>query len=223
MTTTTTIIAAPTVPATTDAPQRDYILLDASGSMCSRWWESLDAIDNYIAGLKANNVQSRVKLATFTSIGSDLQYDIGRDSDVATYQNCTEASPVMYSGGTPLYDAINRMIRDLRDERPGSIVIVTDGEENASKTTLVQAKSLLDWARSKGWQVIFMGCDWDNSRQARLLGAGEGNSVGTSAKRLTDAARELATKRAHHAHHGKPMEFTKDEQAKFGGYLTSGK
>jgi Mg-chelatase subunit ChlD len=223
MTTSTTIVSTPANAVSADAPQRDYILLDASGSMCSRWWESLDAIDSYIAGLKANNVRSRVKLATFTSIGTDLQYDIGRDTDVAGYQNCTEASPVMYSGGTPLYDAINRMVRDLKDDRPGSIVIVTDGEENASKTSLVQAKSLLDWARARGWQIIFMGCDWDNSRQARLLGAADGASVGTSAKRLTDAARELATKRAHHAHYGKPMEFTKDEQAKFGGYLTSGK
>lgn len=204
------------------SPQRDYILLDASSSMSSRWWDSLKAIDDYVGGLRAQNINSQVTLATFTTHHS-LRYDICRDTAPESWASLCESSPDMWAGSTPLNDAINMMVRSLRDLNPTkcSILIVTDGEENASKTTTVQAKSLLDWCRAKGWQVTFMGCDFDNTAQARLLGASDANSVGTSARRLADATKELSKKRAHYAHFGTPMNFSEDERNKFGGYLNA--
>lgn len=218
---------------TTSAPtqtkvQKDYILLDASSSMSSKWWDSLKAVDDYIAGLKTASVNSSVTMATFTTGRHDvISYDKCRESTVDDWQSVMaegQNQVPFYAGTTPLYDAINVCVKELRDLDPPkvSILIVTDGEENASKTNAAQAKGLIDWCRAKGWQVTFLGCDFDNNAQAKLLGVGPANAIGTSAKRLKDATAELARKRAHHAHFGTPMNFSEDEQQKFGGYLTSG-
>jgi von Willebrand factor type A domain len=207
----------------TPRQQHDYILLDASSSMSDKWWSSLEAIDNYVSGLKAQNVSSKITLATFTH-SSGFRYDRCRQTTVEEWKSLSEQSPDFWAGTTPLYDAINQMTRELRDLDPPkcSILIVTDGEENGSATTAAQAKAFLDWCRAKGWQVTFFGCDFESSRQAKMLGVGPQNAIGTSAKRLTDAASTLAKKRAHHAHFGTPMNFSEDEQQKFAGYLTSG-
>jgi hypothetical protein len=203
--------------------QHDYILLDASSSMSTKWWESLEAIDKYISGLKAANVNSHITVATFTNAQGGFRYDHARQGTIEqlTESPLVQNSPDFWAGSTPLYDAINQMIRELRDLDPlkCSIVIVTDGEENGSQTTLVQAKSFLDWARAKGWQITFLGCDFENSSQAKMLGINDSNALGTSAARLIDATAELAKKRAHHAHFGTPMNFSDDEKSKFGGYL----
>jgi hypothetical protein len=200
--------------------QNDYILLDASSSMSDKWWQSLEAIDNYVSGLKAQNVNSNIILATFTT-SQGFRYDRCRETTVDAWTPLVNQSPDFWAGTTPLYDAINQMANEVRDLRPGSIMIVTDGEENGSQTNLVQAKSFLDWLRAKGWQITFFGCEFENSQQARQLGLGPQNAIGTSAKRLTDAAAALARKRANHAHFGTPMNFSEDEQQRFAGYLGS--
>jgi hypothetical protein len=100
-----------------------------------------------------------------------------------------------------------------------SLIIITDGDENASKTTGEQAKALLDWCRAMGWQVTFLGCDFENSAQAKLLGANDSNAIGVSAKRLTDATSLLAEKRARYSQYGTDMDMTKDEKTELGGLL----
>jgi hypothetical protein len=65
--------------------------------------------------------------------------------------------------GTPLFDAINMMGRELQALNPPrcSIVIITDGDENGSRhTTADQARAILDWCRAQGWQVTFLGADF---------------------------------------------------------------
>src|SRR5258706_1447631 len=204
--------------------QYDYLLLDGSGSMCSKVWESLDAIDAYVSGLKAQNVNSHIRVATFsTAVDSSLDYDTVRDTPIDKWTPVITEPFGIRGGTTPLYDSINIMIKQLRDLDPPkvSIVIITDGDENSSKTNVHQAKALLDWERARGWQITFMGCDFDNQAQARLLGANDSNSVGTSAQRIADAAAELAKKRAHHAKYGTPMHFTDEERNRFSGYLSA--
>lgn len=203
--------------------QLDFILLDSSGSMCSKRDDSLNAIDNYVAQLRSENINSTINVSAFTTsysegfifnklrestpdAWSDMRFDqeLGRDA-----------------GSTPLYDAINCMCLELRSKMPQkcSILIITDGEENASKTTVEQARALLDWCRNMGWQVTFLGADFENSRQAKLLGADESNSVGVSVKRLIDATSLLAEKRARYGLYGTDMNMSKDEKTELGGLL----
>jgi uncharacterized protein YegL len=207
--------------------QLDYILLDASGSMTGKRDDSLNAIDNFVDQLRAESVNSNVVVASFTSghdieLGSGLNYTIQRECQADAWQPMRyDGSLVLGGGSTPLYDAINMLARDCRNRLPQkcSVIIITDGEENASKTTVEQAKAMLDWMRSMGWQITFLGANFENSQQAKLLGADASNSVGVDVKRLVDATSLLAQKRARYSRYGTDMNMSDDEKSELGGYL----
>lgn len=199
----------------------DYILLDGSGSMQSKWWPMLEAIDTYIAGLKGAHVNSNITLQVFDSHDLEQTY---RDTPITQWTTFAEAPIGANFTSTPLYDAIGIMVRKLRDLNPQrcSILIVTDGEENASKSIdEPTARSLLDWCRAHGWQVTFMGCDFNNNSQAKALGADDTNSIGVQKALLSDAASAFAKKRANHHLYGTDINFTADEKTQFGGYLAA--
>jgi hypothetical protein len=199
--------------------QLDYILLDGSGSMQSKWWESLTAIDAYIDGLKAENLNSQITIQVFDDSNIDsVQRDVPLGQWIPLNTNPIGA----YWGGTPLYDAINVMGRKFKvlDPARASALIVTDGDENGSTyTTLDQAKAILDWMRAKGWQVTFIGAEFNNARSAALLGGNRQSAIGVQKKLLTEAARNLAKKRLRYGLYGEPMHFTEGEHTQFGGYL----
>lgn len=205
------------------AAQLDYILLDDSGSMSGKRDDSLAAIDNYVAQLRSEGVNSTVTCAAFTTIfGEGISYEIMRQSTPEMWSDMRFDTELRHhAGSTPLYDAINMMCIELRDQMPAkcSILIITDGDENASKTTVEQACGLLNWCRGMGWQVTFLGADFENSKQAKALGADESNSVGVSIKRLVDATSLLAEKRAKYGLYGTDMNMSKDEKNEIGGML----
>jgi len=207
-----------TTPTTTET-QLDYILMDASSSMSGRWDDSMTSVDAYVAGLKA--LDTKVIMSTFGA-GKPLQYHRVRENTPQEWPPVYLDENVANPGGyTPLYDAINEMGREIRDLSPTkcSILIVTDGDENNSMTSLEQAKGILNWLRRRGYQITFLGCDFENSRQARALGADESSMIGLDKKRLADATTKLAEKREHYSKYGKPMGFDSDEKKELGGLL----
>jgi hypothetical protein len=210
-------------PPTSSTLQHDYILLDGSSSMETKWWDTLVAIEAYISGLKAENVNSHIILQTFDSTALDF---IQRNEPITSWKPLTTNPIGSYWGCTPLYDAISAMGRRLRDLNPPrcSILIVTDGQENGSQfTSLVQAKAILDWCRAKGWQITFIGANFNNSEQASLLGASPSSAIGVGQKRLSDATSSLAKKRAAYGLYGTDMHFSEGERQQFGGYLSAPK
>jgi hypothetical protein len=202
------------------APQLDYFLIDGSGSMQGKWWESLGTIDAFLDVLKTSNIASHGIISVFDSHDRAL---IQRDGLIGEWPTMAEQPLAAHWGATPLYDAINIMGRELAALRPAkcSIVIVTDGEENGSThTTAAQARAILDWCRAQGWQVTFLGADFNNARQAALLGSTPSNSLGIQKMRMIEAGKTLGEKRVRHAHAGTDISFTDDEKADFGGYLS---
>jgi hypothetical protein len=201
------------------ASQLDYWLVDGSGSMQDKWWQTLATMDQFSEVLKSQNIHSHGIVTVFDD--SNLQM-IQRDSVISDWRTFSDDPLGSNFGGTPLYDAINLMGRHLRDLDPpkASIVIVTDGDETSSThTTAAQARAILDWCRAKGWQVTFLGADFNNARQARLLGATDRNSLGVTSARLSDAGKLLGEKRVRHARTDADISFTDDEKSEFGGYL----
>ena len=199
--------------------QHDYILLDGSGSMQDKWWDTLAAIQAYVDGLKAANVNSQIILHTFDTHDRDC---VQRDVPIADWLDLKDAPIGAHFTSTPLYDGVVLMGRRLRDIDPPrcSIVIVTDGDENASRfADLTQAKAILDWCRAKGWQVTFIGANFNNAEQAAALGANDKTAIGVEQKHLTSAASALAKKRARYGLYGEDMHYSDDEKQSFGGYL----
>lgn len=201
------------------AAQLDYILVDGSGSMQDKWWETLGALEGFVDVLKSQNIASHGIIQVFDS--NNLE-SVQRDSTLDTWPKFTSDPLGSSWGSTPLYDAINLMGRRLRDLDPPkcSIIIVTDGDENGSRhTDATQARAILDWCRAQEWQVTFLGANFNNSKQSKLLGANDGNSVGIRSQKLLEAGRSLGEKRARHAISGTDISFSEDERKDFGGYL----
>lgn len=197
------------------APHLDYFLVDGSGSMQTKWWETLAALDNFTSILKSAHSTSHGIVSVFS--GRDIQM-IQRDSLLTDWKPFAAEPLASTWAGTPLYDAINLMGRHLAELKPErcSIVIVTDGIETSSVTSSVQALAVLDWCRAQGWGVTFFGADFNNAGQAKLLGADASNSIGVRRELLAEAGKLLAKKRLS----GDEISFSDDEKTKFGGYLT---
>jgi hypothetical protein len=202
------------------AGQLDFVLFDGSSSMQPQWWDCLAALEAMRQRLVSAQVASHMLVSVFDT--TDHAF-VQRDVAVADCPSFTQEPLRAYFDSTPLFDAINAMGRHLArlSPRQASILIVTDGEENASDTTLEEARQVLDWCRAQGWQVTFMGVDFNNSRQARALGADESNSIGVQRRLLTAAAELFAEKRVAYGHSGKSIRFSGEEKTEFGGYLVA--
>ena len=205
---------------TLQAAQLDYILLDRSSSMHSNWFGTLAALDGYIDVLRSEHVSSHAILHLFN--GREME-TIARDCTLEDWHHLTKGDIPGPTGMTPLYDAINLAVRQMAalDPDRATLVITTDGDDTSSShTTDDQVRALLDWCRARGWQVIFIGVEFNNDKQARLLGATEETFVGVQPKKLLEATKNLAKKRARYGHTGDDIGFTGDEKQQFGGYLS---
>jgi len=202
--------------------QHDFILLDRSQSMtvAGRWQEALGAINGYVKKLAADNVDTGVTLAVFDKHDGMFNYEIIRDRITpATWKPVSneDAAP---RGWTPLNDAIGRLVTQARAGFNGTpydkvaIIIVTDGEENASKEfSHQQAKALLESCRQQGWQVIFLGADFDNAAQAAAYGNATRATMSATAGNYASALRMTASKRGAYGATGQSISFSDDEKA----------
>jgi len=169
--------------------------------MASRWSEALGSINTYVDELaKAKETKkAAVTLATFDSSATTL-FEIIRDSaPVKSWEKVTDkdATP---RGGTPLFDAIGKLMARAEADKPekASIVIMTDGHENASREmSRDAAKATLDRARGKGWPVIFMGADFDAMSQASSVGTQFGQTLNARLSETPKAEHPDLTKAAH--------------------------
>jgi uncharacterized protein with von Willebrand factor type A (vWA) domain len=183
-----------------------YILLDRSGSMQSLWVEALSSVNAFAKELANKKdgpaVDSHVTLAVFDS-QETLQFDVLRRKQAALHwENVTDkdATP---RGMTPLLDAMARIIALAETDNPDKAVIVmmTDGAENASReVTREGIKQALDRVKAKGWEVIFLGANFDNISDAGSVGVGHGQQMAMSAGTMNDSMARLAKKsRAYYA------------------------
>ena len=195
--------------------QHDFILLDRSGSMGALWSEALGSVNAYVKKLAEDKVDTGVTLAAF-DYHQGLCFDIIRDRIIpSTWHDVTtlDATP---RGMTPLNDAIGKIVARARDGNYHrvAIVIMTDGEENYSRElSTEQAKKLLDQCRSNGWQVVFLGADFDNAAQAASYNNAAGSTVQVSAVNLRASASVLASKRGLYGATGQSINFTDAEKA----------
>lgn len=182
----------------TKAQTHSYILLDHTGSMSPIWTEALSSVNAYAAAIagEAGDVVPQITLAVFDA-QDGLQFDVLRRSVApADWQNVTdkEASP---RGMTPLFDAVARLISMAEADNPEKavIVIMTDGEENASReVTKAGVKAALERAEKRGWEVVFLGAEFANFADADAVGISAGKSMAMSQGRMSASMAKLARK-----------------------------
>ncbi|MGE0743175.1 MAG: hypothetical protein AB7O98_17705 [Hyphomonadaceae bacterium] len=156
------------------SPLYAHILLDRSGSMENCRDTTIDAFNEYVMGLRrSDTVDARLSLTTFDSTSIDLVQHVTPAKDFLELSRLT----FIPRASTPLLDAIGHAVAEtdkvqLRDGEKVSLVILTDGLENASKEhTKASIRALLeDRQTNKGWLVTFLGADVDAFAEAGAIG-----------------------------------------------------
>jgi len=177
-----------------------YILLDRSGSMQSLWVEALSSVNAFAKELANKKdgpaVDSHITLAVFDS-QEGLKFDVLRRKQPALHwENVTdkEATP---RGMTPLLDAMVRLVALAEADNPDKavIVVMTDGQENASVEVKREGvKAALDRVKAKGWEVVFLGANFDNISDADSVGVQGGQQMAMSAGTMNASMSRLAMK-----------------------------
>ena len=198
-----------------------YILLDRSGSMQTLWVEALSSVNAYAKELAnkkdGNAVDSHITFAVFDG-QEGLQFDVLRRKQPALHWETVtdrEASP---RGMTPLLDAMIRIVAlaDADNPQKAVIVVMTDGQENASReVTRDGVKAALERVKSKGWEVVFLGANFDNIDDASSVGVGAAKQMAMSEGTISASMQRLAKKsRAYGSQPAgaAPITFDKDDR-----------
>jgi hypothetical protein len=207
---------------------RAYILVDRSGSMTGKWDETLSSVNAYVNELaKAKATKnSEVTAAVFDSTYAagdvnGLQFDVVRKGLPASYWTDLTDRDASPRGYTPLYDAVGRLMAIADKDAPEKavIVIVTDGAENASKeVTRLGARALLDGARAKGWQVIFLGANFEAVvNQAADVGTRLHQTINTTNETRRDTMALAANYTTAYAQSGAAIAFSPEDRKRAAG------
>lgn len=200
--------------------QHDFILLDRSGSMSSLWTEALSSVNAYVAKLAEEKVDTGVTLATFDKDNGKFKFEVIRDRITPSTWKPVSSNDAIPRGFTPLNDATGQIVGLAKagNYDKVAIIIMTDGLENAStELTVAQAKDLLEGCRAKGWQVIFLGANFDNAQQATSYGAMAGQTMSSSTANLSASMRGVASQRVNYGQTGQNIHFTDEEKQKAKG------
>jgi hypothetical protein len=199
-----------------------YILLDRSGSMQSLWVEALSSVNAFAKELANKNdgnaVDSHVTLAVFDE-QAGLQFDVLRRKQPALHWDKVTDSDASPRGMTPLLDAMIRIIAlaDADNSDKAVIVVMTDGQENASKeVTRDGVKAALERVKAKGWEVVFLGANFDNISDASSVGVAGGKQMAMSSGTMNESMARLAKKsRAYGAQApgAAPINFDQEDRA----------
>jgi hypothetical protein len=96
-------------------------------------------------------------------------------------------------GSTALLDAIGKTIEDLKTDRDVVFVIITDGDENASKTYKREAiNKMIESLTKEGWKFIFLAANQDAIKAGSSIGIHFCNSM-TYAATSTGASNVFST------------------------------
>ena len=174
------------------------LVLDCSGSMQAIHDDALGGVNSYITSAKQDRAlyESRFSMITFSSESVDTI----RKNEIMETVKPIGSEEYRCSGWTPLYDAIGRGIGILDEAMNGKtdvkavLVIMTDGQENASREfTHEKISTLLKARQEQGWLVTFLGEGLEVAKQGTNLGTYAGSVAAyAGGAGLREAGRVLA-------------------------------
>jgi uncharacterized protein YegL len=135
-------------------------LLDRSGSMDSCLDDTIEGFNTFVESQKEFG-------GTMTLCLFDHEFDIVYEKVPIGEVNPLNKETYVPRGGTALHDAMGQVLKmKLSDD--AMVIILTDGEENSSKTyTAAHVKDLVD---TKSWKFVYLGANQDAVLTAQGLG-----------------------------------------------------
>lgn len=194
-----------------------YILLDRSGSMQTQWSEAINSVNAYVKELPKD---TNVFLAAF-----DHDYTVLRNTTVKKWNPVTN-DDIQPRGNTRLFDSAARiMYRAIDDNAEKTIIVVmTDGEENASLNfKQSDVKALANIMDAKKWELIFLGANFDKVSDVAMnnFGRSAGKFVNMTTGNMTGTLTDLAVRSTAYATMDAAINYTAEDKAKAAGGSTS--
>lgn len=154
------------------------IILDRTGSM-----ESIkaDTIGGFNTFLKEQKAQPGRATLTLVQFDSQNPYEVLNNMQPISEIPELDGKTYVPRASTPLLDAMGRGINDLEaqlsnrkaQDKPGKVVVVviTDGEENASvEFNKAQVEKMIKAKTKEGWQFVFLSADLASIGEAHKYG-----------------------------------------------------
>lgn len=190
-------------------------VMDRSGSMASCYYAVQSAFDAFIKDQRGAPGECYVSLYEFDDI-YEIVYEGRPISEVPPLR-------IVPRGSTALNDAIGKTIttalsRITDRTRKVIVQIMTDGMENASKEwTEEKVAKIVDEAKSRGWQVIYLGANQDAIRESAKYHIPRGSTMTYAANQagVTAASASMgAQTRAYRSGAVGQMAFSDDDRKK---------
>lgn len=161
-------------------------LLDRSGSMET-------CCDDTIGGFNSFVKDQAALGGKLTLIQFDHEY-------LMSYENkpLGEVEPLTTTtfkprGSTALLDAIGRAIKECKTESIPTIIILTDGQENSSRTyTKAHIKDLIFERQKEGWTFMYLGANQDAFAEAGSIGIDPAGTMNFDVNKTPDVFRALS-------------------------------
>jgi len=155
------------------------IVLDKSGSMESRFSETIGGFNSFLSEQK--KIQGN---AFLTLVQFDNLYELNYKR--IPIQNVVDLDKENYRprGMTRLFDAVGKTINEMKNEMKNDTVflLITDGMENDSKEYDAESiKKLIEKCKTSKnhWEFVFMGCDESIFSDAGKIGISKSNTITT--------------------------------------------
>ena len=151
-----------------------HLVLDQSGSMAQMNSEVYAGAREIVSECPDD---SRIALTVFN-------HEVRVSTQMSKDDALRALHPATVSGTTALRDAIfNALtIEESEPRRATTVVVLTDGFDNASKKSVEDVRNAVERVQARGWRVIFMGCDQNAITTA--------SSFGIAAERALTFSRE---------------------------------
>jgi len=168
---------------------RDYIevviLLDRSGSMHAQRADHEGGLRSFVRDQR--RLAGDVRL-TFVRFDDRDPFEVVYDG--AKLEDVDEARlELIPRGRTPLLDAVGRTLEHVHGRlfgvwrKPDQVVVmvITDGEENQSRTyTKARVQQLVKAREMAGWKILYLGANVDEFAEAGGMGIGAATTLGYS-------------------------------------------
>lgn len=143
------------------------IIIDRSGSMGGREKVTVDGINEFIETNRCKNPEGLMSIYQF-----DHEHETLFEKQKCKYVKAIEMEDYKPRGNTALYDAIGRVINSRKNDRNTTVIIVTDGYENASQEFNANSlKSMIsDKENNKNWEFVYLGANQDAILEASKFG-----------------------------------------------------
>jgi len=191
------------------------LVVDRSGSMEKLFWATVNGLTEFVKHQQSLDVKdTTISLTTFDDI---VEKPV---SDTPLRNYVFDATHIQPRNTTALYDALGNLFEGIPFDSKRTVVIITDGEDNASrKFTASSISDQITERRKLGWTFIFLAANQDAIASGRALSIPAETSCTFNADDgcATMGAIRATSNAIARGQYGEPVAFTPLERAESNG------